>query len=47
MSTDIKNYGFSAIYAISMLMSNLITNCLFGLVGALVGMSYINKRSVK
>ena len=47
MSTDIKNYGFSAIYAVSMLMSNLITNCLFGLIGALVGMSYINKRSVR
>ncbi len=47
MSVDIKTYGFSTLYAISMLMSNLITNCLFGLVGALVGMYYINKRSVK
>jgi len=47
MSTDIKNYGFSAIYTISMLMSNLITNCIFGLVGALVGMSYLNKKGNK
>ena len=47
MSADIKHYGFSALYLISMLISNLVTNCVFGLLGALVGMSYINKRNVK
>jgi hypothetical protein len=47
MAADIKNYGFSTLYAVSMLMSNLITNSLFGLAGGLVGMSYLNKRKIK
>ena len=45
MAKDINNYGFSTLYTISMLMSNLIINSVFGLIGGLLGTSYINKRN--
>lgn len=44
MSDDIKNYGFSGLYLFSMLMSNLVANSVFGLIGGLLGMNYINKK---
>lgn len=46
MAEDIKNNGFSALYSFTMLVSNLIINTVFGLIGGLLGMSYINKRQV-
>jgi hypothetical protein len=44
MSSDIRTYGFSGLYLLSMLTSNLITNAIFGLIGGLLGMSYLNKK---
>jgi uncharacterized membrane protein len=47
MANDIKNSGFSVLYLIAMLFSNLITNAIFGLVGGLLGMNYLNKKRNK
>ena len=47
MAADIKNSGFSALYFIAMLFSNLFTNTIFGLIGGLLGMNYLNKRGNK
>jgi uncharacterized membrane protein len=46
MAEDIKDNGFSALYSFAMLISNLMINTVFGLIGGLLGMSYINKRQV-
>jgi hypothetical protein len=46
MVEDIKDNGFSALYSFTMLVSNLMINTVFGLIGGLLGMSYINKRHV-
>lgn len=45
MASDIKNSGFSFLYLIAMLFSNLFTNTIFGLIGGLLGMNYLNKRT--
>ncbi len=45
MSNDITNYGFSTFYAFGMLFSNLLVNTIFGLLGGLLGMTFINKRT--
>lgn len=45
MSNDITNYGFSAFYAFGILFSNLVINTIFGLLGGLLGMTFINKRT--
>ncbi len=47
MAADIKNSGFSVLYLIAMLFSNLFTNTVFGLIGGLLGMNYLNKRGNK
>lgn len=44
MAADIKDSGFSALYLIAMLFSNLFTNTIFGLIGGLLGMHYLNKK---
>lgn len=44
MSSDIKNYGFSVLYTIAILFSNLFTHTLFGLIGGLLGMNFLNKQ---
>jgi len=44
MANDIKNSGFSVLYLIAMLFSNLFTNTIFGLIGGLLGMNYLNKK---
>lgn len=46
MISDIKNNGFSGLYAFAMLFSNLVINTLFGLIGGLIGMNYLNKRKI-
>lgn len=47
MAKDIQNTGFSALYFIAILFSNLLTNTIFGLIGSLLGMNYLNKRGMK
>ncbi len=47
MLNDIKNSGFSILYLLAMLFSNLFTNTIFGLIGGLLGMNYLNKRRFK
>jgi hypothetical protein len=44
MSTEIQNNGFSLIYTISILFSNLIIDSIFGIIGGLIGMSIQNRR---
>lgn len=44
ISDDITNKGFSFIYSFSLLISSLIINSLFGMIGALIGMQVINNR---
>jgi hypothetical protein len=46
MSNEIQNNGFSLIYTISILFSNLIIDSIFGIIGALIGMSIQNKRKI-
>ncbi|MCL5031259.1 MAG: hypothetical protein M1480_19830 [Bacteroidetes bacterium] len=45
MSYDITTYGFSTFYAFGILFSNLVINTIFGLLGGLLGMTFINKRT--
>lgn len=44
ISDDITKYGFSFIYTFSLLISSLIMNSIFGMLGALIGMQIINNR---
>lgn len=44
MADDVSRYGFSALYTASMLLSSLILDSLFGMIGALIGMQIINNR---
>jgi hypothetical protein len=46
MAKDIKLNGFSALYSIMILISNLVINTIFGMIGGLIGMKYLNKRSL-
>lgn len=41
---DILNYGFSFVYAISIITNNLFINSLFGIAGGLIGAQIINRR---
>lgn len=41
---EINKYGFSMLYTISVFMSSLIVNSVFGIVGGLIGMQIINRR---
>ncbi len=45
MSTDIQTKGFSLLYTIAVLLGNGIMYLIFGMLGGLVGKSFINKRS--
>lgn len=44
ISDDIQKHGFSFIYSFSLLVSSLIMNSLFGMIGALIGMQILNNR---
>ncbi len=44
MVNDIQTKGFSLLYSFMMLISNLIINTIFGMIGGLAGMSYLNKK---
>ena len=41
---EIKSSGFSVIYAISIIFNNLIMNTIFGLIGGLIGVQFINSK---
>ena len=45
--TQIQQTGFSAIYALSITINNLIVNTIFGLLGGLVGVQIINSKIPK
>ncbi len=45
MSNEITASGFSAFYAVGILFSNFVINLIFGLLGGLLGMTFINKRT--
>lgn len=42
---QIKNYGFSPLYTISILFNNLLVDSIFGLIGGLVGTKILNSRN--
>lgn len=44
VSSEINNTGFSSVYLIMILTNNLIVNSIFGMIGGLLGMSYINRK---
>ncbi len=44
MVHDIKTYGFSFLYTVGIFTSNLLINTIFGFLGGLIGMSFLNKR---
>ena len=44
MSSDIQTTGFSLMYTMAILFSNLIIDSIFGMIGGLIGMSIQNKR---
>lgn len=41
---DLATYGFSWFYTFTVLISNLIVNSVFGIIGGLIGIQIINKR---
>jgi uncharacterized membrane protein YfcA len=41
---EINKYGFSMLYTLSVFMSSLVVNSIFGIVGGLIGMQVINRR---
>jgi predicted PurR-regulated permease PerM len=45
MSTDIQTKGFSLLYTLAIFISNGVIYLIFGLIGGLIGRSFINKRS--
>lgn len=45
MADDIQTKGFSLSYTIYFFFATLLTSLTFGLIGGLIGMSYINKRN--
>jgi hypothetical protein len=47
MSREIKETGFSPLYSIFMLISNLVSYTVFAFIGALIGRSYFNRRMEK
>ncbi len=44
MSADIQSKGFSLMYTVAILFSNIIIDSIFGIIGGLIGMSIQNKR---
>lgn len=47
MAKDIQQNGFSAFYSVMILISNLVINTIFGMIGGLVGMKYLNKKTLQ
>jgi len=45
MSKEIVTYGFSLLYSIAITFSNLIIDSVFGIIGGIIGMTVINKRT--
>lgn len=45
IADDIKNNGFSLLYSVMILFSNLLINTIFGLLGGLLGMHFLNKKT--
>ena len=45
MSKDIVANGFSLLYTIAITFSNLIIDSVFGIIGGVIGMAVINKRT--
>ncbi len=45
MSAQIKTSGFSTLYAFMILLSNLIVDIIFGMLGGVVGMKFVNKKT--
>jgi hypothetical protein len=43
MATDIKQTGFSALYAVMITISNFFIHSIFGMLGGLLGMAVLNK----
>jgi hypothetical protein len=46
MSTDIQTKGFSLLYTFEVLIGNGVTYIIFGMLGGLLGKSFINKHSI-
>lgn len=44
---SIKNYGFSPLYTLSFLFSNLFTNSIFGMLGGIIGVQILNSQNEK
>jgi len=44
VARDIQQYGFSALYTVSIIMNNFIINSIFGIVGGLISSQIINSR---
>ena len=42
--TQIKENGFSLLYSFSIIFNNLLINSIFGLIGGLIGVQFINSR---
>ena len=47
MSSDIQTKGFSLLYTIAIFVGNGFIYLIFGLLGGLIGKSFVNKRSTK
>ncbi|WP_337865828.1 DUF4199 family protein [Ignavibacterium sp.] len=47
MAKEIQRTGFSGLYLFILLISNFITNTIFGIIGGLVGMGLLNKRRIE
>ncbi|MCH7827860.1 MAG: hypothetical protein IIC75_07825 [Bacteroidetes bacterium] len=45
MSSDIITNGFSLLYTIAIIFSNIIIDSVFGIIGGIIGMVVINKRT--
>ena len=45
MAAQIKSDGFSILYTIAMLISNMFIDSIFGILGGLLGMTFLNKRT--
>jgi hypothetical protein len=45
MSSDIQTHGFSLLYTIAVFVGNGVMYLIFGMLGGLLGKSFINKRS--
>ncbi|MCH8325602.1 MAG: hypothetical protein IIB83_03415 [Bacteroidetes bacterium] len=45
MSSDIVTNGFSLLYTIAITFSNIIIDSVFGIIGGIIGMVVINKRT--